>query len=186
MFRPAKNKAMKLSDFQKKYRHHISKGLSFHHISRIRERMDLDFNVYLPSKGMDLQRELCWTLEQKRALVLTVLRDQPVSPMVVIQVNERNTGEKYNWQVIDGKQRLNAIFEYMDGGFSIVFEGDEYYFNGLPIDCQKQISWYDFKWDVHYHYDDEPITDETKISLFEEINFLGTPVDIQHLNKLKQ
>lgn len=177
-----------LSRFQKKYKHHINKGLSFHSLEKLQGWIDFDFDVFLPSVGKNLQRPLCWSLEQKRALVLTILRDQKVNAITVVQVKDRATkspDDKYQFKVIDGKQRLTTLFAFMDDEFTIEVDGVEYLFSELPIDCQKQIRFFNLQWDVHYHYDDEPITDQTLIDIFEDCNFLGTPVEIEHLNNLK-
>lgn len=178
---------MQLKDFQKKYKHSINKGLSYGCIDRLRDLVDFDFNVYLPSIQMNLQRDLVWSREQKQALILTILRDQKISPIIVIQSEaERKERTRYQWQVIDGKQRLTTIFSFLSFEFSINYNGVDYFFNDLPQDCQKQIRQYDeFVVDVHYSYSDEPISDQTKIDLFEDINWLGTPQDISHMNKLK-
>lgn len=176
---------MKLSDFQKKYKHHCNKGLSFHVLSHLPELANFDFDVWLPSKQMNLQRGLVWTIEQKRALIFTILRDQRIAPFVVVQ-NDKDGQRRYNWQVIDGKQRINSIFEFFNDEFSIVFDGIEYLYSQLPPDCKRQVERYSlFTVDVHYSYDDDPISDQTKIDLFEEINWLGTPQDIEHFNKIK-
>lgn len=175
-----------LKQFQKKYTHHVNKGLSFHFLGRLEEDANWDFDVFLPTKGMNLQRDLVWTTQQKSALILTILRDQKIPPLVVVQ-NDKDETHKYNWQVIDGKQRMTTLFGYLKNEFPIVHEGTEYFFNDLPVDCQRQIKMYsEIRIDVHYSYADEPITDQTKIDLFEEINWLGTPQDINHLNKLKK
>jgi len=175
---------MKLTDFQKKYKHHINKGLSFSDISRIRKYANFDFNVWLPTKGMNLQRELVWTPEQKTALIITMLRNQRIAPIVVVQYDRND--DVYNWKVIDGKQRLTTMFSFLDDEFPICVDGVEYYFSTLPPDCQRQIAHYSlYSVDVHYSYDDAPISDDTMIDLFEEINWLGTPQDIEHMNNLK-
>jgi len=175
-----------LKQFQKKYTHHVNKGLSFHLLGRLEDIAHWDFDVFLPTKGMNLQRDLVWTIEQKSALIVTILRDQKIPPIVVVQT-DKDESRKYNWQVIDGKQRMTTLFSYMKNEFPIVYEGIEYFFNDLPEDCQRQILRYlGIRIDVHYSYDDDPITDQTKIDLFEEINWLGTPQDINHLNKLKK
>lgn len=175
-----------LKQFQKKYTHHVNKGLSFHFLGRLEEWANWDFDVFLPTKGMNLQRDLVWTIEQKSALIITILKDQKIPPIVVVQ-NDKDEIHKYNWQVIDGKQRMTTLFGYLKNEFPIVYEEVEYFFNDLPEDCQKQIFRYsEITIDVHYSYADEPITDQTKIDLFEEINWLGTPQDINHLNKLKK
>lgn len=183
-----KKRSELLSKFQRKYKHHINKGLSFHHIESIREMADFDFDVYLETKGKNLQREFCWNQQQKESLIFSILRDQKINPIVVVQVKERNYNmdSNYLFKVIDGKQRLTTVFDFIDGKFPIEIENKQYFFKDLPEDCQKQIRWYNFTWDVHYHYDDEPITDDTLIDLFEDCNFLGTPQDKNHLNYLKQ
>lgn len=175
-----------VKQFQKKYTHHINKGLSFHYLGKLEGKANWDFDVFLPTKSLNLQRDLVWTIEQKTALILTILKDQKIPVIVVIQ-NDKDESRKYNWQVIDGKQRMTTLFAYLKNEFAIVYEGNEYFFKDLPEDCQKQILSYDeITIDVHYSYDDDPITDQTKIDLFEEINWLGTPQDINHLNKLKK
>ena len=175
-----------IKQFQKKYTHRVNKGLSFDRLGRLESDANWDFDVFLPSKGINLQRDLVWTVEQKSALILTILRDQKIPPIVVVQ-NDKDESRKYNWQVIDGKQRMTTLFGYLKNEFPIVHEDVEYFFNDLPEDCQEQIIRYDeISIDVHYSYDDAPITDRTKIDLFEEINWLGTPQDINHLNNLKK
>lgn len=183
-----KPKSELLNKFQKKYKHHINKGLSMHHIKWIREIADFDFDVYLETKKKNLQRDLCWNQQQKESLIFTILRDQQINPIIVVQVKDRgdSLNRKYYFKVIDGKQRLTTVFDFIDNKFPVWINGIEYYFKNLPEDCQKQIEYYGFKWDVHYHYEDEPITDDTLIDLFEDCNFLGTPQDKEHLNKLRE
>lgn len=179
---------LSLSRFQKKYKHRINRGLTYHYLRSLRSGIDFDFDVYLPSIGKNLQRPLCWTLEQKRALVLTVLRGRKLNSITVVQVKDISdnfTDSKYKFKVIGGKQRLTTLFAFMDNEFTIVVDGVEYRFSELPEDCRRQIETYILTWDVHYHYDDEPIADETLIDIFEDCNFLGTPVEIEHLNNLR-
>ena len=137
-------------------------------------RKKWDFDVYLPSKGMNLQRPLVWTLDQKRSLIESVLIRRSIPPISVIQTLDDT------YQVIDGKQRLSAFIEYVQGGFD--FCG--YYCDDLPKDYLGQIK-------RHYiccyrlcEYD-TPITDNEKIEWFNWINFAGTPQDIAHMEKLK-
>lgn len=184
---------LSLKYFQKKYIHHISKGLSFFGLNHLIEDTNFDFDVYLPSKGMNLQRDLCWTLQQKQSLILVILRDQVVPAITIVQIEDltgrRDFLAKRNWQVIDGKQRLTTIISYFNNEFPILVEDKEYFFKDLPTDCQRQLMFYDLKVNVHYHYKESSknnITDDTKISLFEDINWLGTPQDINHMKKLKQ
>lgn len=116
---------------------------------------------------------------------MSILKDQIINPIVVIE-NYTNEHGIYNWEVIDGKQRLTTIFAYLKNEFAIIYEGTVYFFSDLPKDCQDQIENYDrLRFDVHYNYKCN-ISDQIKISLFEDINWLGTPQDIKHLKKLKK
>jgi hypothetical protein len=136
-------------------------------------RKKFDFDVWLPSKKMNLQRPLVWTIEQKRSLIESVLIRRSIPPISVVQTLDDV------YQVIDGKQRLSAFIEYVQNGFD--FKG--YYCDQLPRDYFGQIQ-------RHYiccyrlcEYD-TPVTDAEKIEWFQWINFAGTPQDIAHLEKL--
>ena len=54
----------------------------------------------------------------------------------------------------------------------IEIDGQLYGFNDLDDSLQSDITNpKGFIWDVHYSYSDDPISDETKIQIFEQINF---------------
>ena len=137
-------------------------------------RKKFDFDVYLPSRGINLQRPLVWTLEQKRSLIESVIIRRFIPPISVVQTLDDT------YQVIDGKQRLSAFIEYVQGGFD--FCG--YRCDDLPQDYLGQIK-------RHYiccyrlYECNTLVTDAEKIEWFQWINFSGTPQDAQHLEKLK-
>jgi len=135
-----------------------------------------DFDVYLPSKKMNLQRPLVWTLEQKRSLIESVIIRRAIPPISVVQLVD-NT-----YQVIDGKQRLSAFIEYVRGDFD--FCG--YYCDELPKEYFGQIQRHVIFAYRLCEYPDEPISDDDKIEWFRWINFAGTPQDVEHMEKLKQ
>ena len=137
-------------------------------------RKKFDFDVYLPSKGINLQRPLVWTLEQKRSLIESVIIRRSIPPISVVQTLDDT------YQVIDGKQRLSAFIEYVQGGFD--FCG--HYCDELPKDYLGQIDRHYICCYRLYEYD-TPVTDDKKIEWFQWINFAGTPQDIQHLKNLK-
>lgn len=179
-----------LSTFQKKYTHHINRDLSMHTFWNFwteKYGYELDFDVWLESKQQNLQRPLVWTLIQKQQLILTILRDMKLPNFVVVQICKDDRNDRL-LKVIDGKQRFNAVFDYFDGKYPIVVNDAEYYFDDLDEDAQRQIKFYSPRFDVHYHYEydvKEMITDDIMIDIFERVNFLGTPQDIEHLNNLK-
>jgi uncharacterized protein DUF262 len=62
------------------------------------------------------QRKLVWTVEEKRALVDSILRDLPI-PMVLVA--EIAGPDAAGFELIDGMQRLNAIFSYIENEFGL-------------------------------------------------------------------
>ena len=62
------------------------------------------------------QRKLVWTVEEKRRLIDSVLRDLPIPLFLVAEVI---TDSKSVLEVIDGMQRLNAIFSFIENEFAV-------------------------------------------------------------------
>lgn len=138
-----------------------------------------DFDVFLESKGFNLQRNFCWTLNQKRKLIETFLLKRSMPPIVFNQRNEPNTDEDYI-EIIDGKQRLSSVIDFMNDKFTIILESNEWFYSELPLDYQRLILKYPI--DVLYAFD---LTDDQKIQWFTLVNFTGTLQDEKHLEKLK-
>ena len=61
------------------------------------------------------QREQVWSRTMKQSLIDTILRNMYIHPLLVHE-KRLETGET-RYDVIDGQQRLLAIFEFMDGVF---------------------------------------------------------------------
>jgi len=148
------------------------------------KRKNIDFDVYLPTIGMNLQRELVWTLDQKRELIYSVLigRNIPHFSFVNIIVNDDNLEDAF--QVIDGKQRLTTLLSFYDNEFTIKIDDEELYLNQLPESYQETFN----KFYIRAKTINEPynkrVSDEQKINWFKLINFAGTPQDFEHIKKL--
>ena len=175
---------LKLSDIRKKLPFHINYGLSAFRIADVigDKTLDyeLDFDVFLPSKGINLQRPFVWTLLQKQQLIISLLKGLEIPSMAFIHYEHKI------FKVIDGKQRLNAWITFVQNEFPIIYNDQEYYFKDLDDWARGELMF--SKWvraDVGYEYEDTPISDDLKIQWFEMINFAGTPQDIEHLKKLK-
>ena len=147
------------------------------------DRYEFDFDVYLPSKQMNLQRDLCWTLFQKQELILSILKGVDIPPISVIH---RDHSIYY---VIDGKQRLHTVLEFIDNEFPIEVKGNLYYFKDLGDSCLYKFLQFTFLGDVAYEYTDHPdpvlFSDDDKIQWFALLNFSGTPQDKEHLKALE-
>ena len=47
---------------------------------------DIDWDVYLPSYGFNLQRPFVWTVEQNRELIMSILRENFIPKISVVQL----------------------------------------------------------------------------------------------------
>ncbi len=62
------------------------------------------------------QRKLVWALDEKQKLIDSILNDYPI-PLILLA--ELRTGPHAGkFEIIDGMQRLNAIFSYIEHGFN--------------------------------------------------------------------
>lgn len=147
-------------------------------------RLDIDFDVYLESIGKKLQRPFVWNLEQKRELIWSMLIGRHIPHMAIVNIVNKKDTSKDICQVIDGKQRLSTMIDFLSNKFTIVIDGDEYLFSELPNDYQLAISAYNFRYYIVNEPFDKPMTDQQKINWFKFINFAGTPQDKEHLESL--
>lgn len=145
-----------------------------------------DFDVPLESKGVgvNLQRPLCWTLEQKREFVLSILKGIFI-PQVAIVVYSSETEKHDLYKVIDGKQRLHTAMSFLDDEFSIVVNGEEYLFSELPENVQFRYKSWTPRAQIAYSYWDDKISDDDLIRWFDLINFAGTEQDADHKSRLR-
>lgn len=73
------------------------------------------------------QRKLVWTLEEKQDFIDTILHKYPVPLFLLVSYRDKNN--EYHEDVIDGLQRLNAIFSFVNGEFAVKYKGKYSYFN---------------------------------------------------------
>lgn len=139
----------------------------------------LDFDMYLPTKGKNLQRDLVWTLFQKQQLILSVLKGIRIPSITVLVLDYKH------YQVVDGKQRLSTLMSFYRGEFPIEVDGVEYFITDLDEWAERAIRMFSIVGDIIYEYNDCRMTDDQKIGLYEMINFAGTPQDAEHLKSLK-
>lgn len=63
------------------------------------------------------QRKLVWNLQEKRAFIDSIIKGYP-TPLILVA---KYSGNEDN-EIIDGLQRLNAVFSFMDGKYGLVGE----------------------------------------------------------------
>lgn len=70
------------------------------------------------------QRKLVWTKQEKAALIESVLLEYPIPLILLAEVESQNEGETA-YEIIDGMQRLNALFSFIENEFPV----NEFYFD---------------------------------------------------------
>lgn len=94
----------------------------------------------------DFQRPAVWSTAQKRLLIDTILRQYDIPKMYWRQVGTKP--DRYD--VVDGQQRLRAIWSFVDGEFALALDADPVdgvpvagcKFEDLPVDLKIQFSQY--------------------------------------------
>ncbi len=84
---------------------------------------NIDWDVYLPTKGKNLQRDFVWTLDQKRELINSMLIGRHIPHCAILNIVDRKNIRKDIWQIIDGKQRLSSMIDFYNNKFTIEIDG---------------------------------------------------------------
>lgn len=184
-------KKLDISYFRKDLKLNIHKGISSSTIADFADEKygdKIDFEVFLPTKGKNLQRNFVWTLAQKQELVLSLLKDMKLPSISVIISRDTTVTRQgpQTYKIIDGKQRLSTLISFYRNEFPLEIEGEKYFYEDLDESVQHVIRSYEFTQDrVYEYYPDAMISDDDKIKWFELINFAGTEQDRNHLEDLK-
>ncbi len=130
--------------------------------------------------GMNLdpeyQRELVWDEVDKIALIDSIFNHIDIGKFTTIRLRYIKR-ETYNYEILDGKQRLCAIMEFQEGGFK--YKGK--FFHELhPMD-RRQIRDYP----ILLAEISEPLTQKQKYDYFLKLNTTGKPQSKEHLNKVR-
>ena len=72
------------------------------------------------------QRKLVWSLEEKKSLIDSLFCQYSI-PLFLFA--EEGDGASKRYEIIDGMQRLNAIFSFIENDFPIILNGEKGYFD---------------------------------------------------------
>lgn len=78
------------------------------------------------SRNPEYQRGETWTLQQKQALIDSILRDYPI-PSFFFEERETESFEESptkKWEIVDGQQRIIAIADFVAGKFKLLSPKD--------------------------------------------------------------
>ncbi len=124
----------------------------------------------------DYQRNDVWKPKQKSELIESILMGIPIP---VIYLFENNKGEK---QVVDGRQRLSSIFNYLDNKFSltelnILKNENGKKFRELNTQFQAKIEDYQ----IQSYTIQPPTPEKVKFDIFDRVNRGGTRLNNQEM-----
>lgn len=88
----------------------------------------------------EYQRGAVWTLAQKKLLVDSLLRGYPL-PLIYLHHISKQVGkaQRDDFEIIDGQQRINALYEYHEGNFPLFHPQTESEEAQFPNFIQKQL-----------------------------------------------
>jgi len=85
----------------------------------------------------EFQRNSVWPRAAKAYLIDSILNDRPIPLLFLQRISSAQTG-RLGYAVIDGQQRLRAIFDYIEGRFKLT-ESDKrarfYNLKYADLDC---------------------------------------------------
>lgn len=130
----------------------------------------------------EYQRKLVWTLKQKQDYINNLFNGMAEIRPTILLYYEDN---KDIYEVLDGKQRLTTLFQFIDNEFAIIVDGEEVHFNDLIDTDKKFILNHNVYWTRIMSFKVlEPIALEDKLTLFLEKNYLGTRMSDEQINKV--
>lgn len=170
---------------------HCSKGIVLdpyliNNLTGVKPRKEYDFEIYLPKYGVNLQRPYVWKDYQQSEYIISILQEKPLENVIVIQ-HEPEEGPRV-MQIVDGKQRLTTIQKFLLGEIPVTINNKKVWWDDFDEDAKRYFKTrlLNITAVVYYTYDDDNLTDDDKIRLFNFYNFSGTPQTEEHKNTLKK
>ena len=159
------------------------------HITKDVITSDIRFLIkYISENQLDLnppyQRDYVWTIEQKQSFVKALIQGQTTIKPTYLYNNCSVNEPMY--EVLDGKQRINAVLSYMKHEFSI---NGLYYRDLSAVDARKFLKIpVEYTRIKYFHPQHGHITMplRNKIELFLQINEYGQRMSDKDLEKAKR
>jgi hypothetical protein len=130
----------------------------------------------------EFQRNSVWPSAAKAYLIDTILNDRPI-PLLFFQRTTSPQSGRQTYTVIDGQQRLRAIFEFLDDRYRLANGSKKYSkkrFSEIASEFQDQITNYDLIIQEISGYSDNDIRD-----MFVRINRYVVQLSPQELRHAK-
>jgi hypothetical protein len=143
----------------------------------------IDYDIYLETYGINLQRDFVWSEFQKQQFVLSILKGINIPQVAAVIYSPDDKTDVY--MIVDGKQRFSALFDFVANKFPIPCENELFYFDELPTDVKNFLLRFEFQGQAAYSYPDKKISDAGLIQWFRLLNFAGTEQEKEHIELLK-
>lgn len=170
---------------------HCNKGVILdpyliNNLTGVKPRKEYDFEIYLPKYGINLQRPYVWKDYQQSEYIISILQERPLENVIVIQ-HEPEEGP-ITMKIVDGKQRLTTIQKFLLAEIPVTINNKKVWWSDFDEDAKRYFKTrlLNISAVVYYTYDDDNLTDDDKIRLFNFYNFSGTPQTEEHKNTLKK
>lgn len=132
------------------------------------------------------QRPLCWSLEDKQLLIDSIYNYVDCGKILIrnrgwkeLEELEKE-GHELAWKdVIDGKQRLNAVKEFIDNEYP---DSNGNYFEDLSYRAQSRFTTHQL---FSYSELPENTSDDVVLKQFSKLNFAGVPQSKEHIEYIK-
>lgn len=137
---------------------------------------DLSSVMWQASKAQsspDYQRGYIWTLEDKQKYIDSVFEQRSLGAFIFVK------DAHYNYEILDGKQRSNALQEYVAGKFSYK---DIYFREMSRLDRYSFMS-RSVQWAT---VEKERLTKANLLKIFLDVNCAGVPQTEEHLAKIRK
>lgn len=143
--------------------------------------------VYVNGKKEYYQRPLVWELEDKQLLLESIYNNIDCGKILVRRrgwkelelLVEKGETKLFWYDVVDGKQRLNAIDEFVKDGFPDNFGN---YHSDLSEQAQRRLLNHQL---FSYSQLPEDSMDEDVLEQFLKLNFCGIPQSKEHIEFVK-
>lgn len=145
--------------------------------------LDIVGNTEIIDLNPVYQRDLVWTQPQKANYILNLFYQKAVIEPTIIEYYDKNLKI---YEILDGKQRLTTLFDFIDNKFPVFVAGFKIYFSDLQDSDKAFLLNHDVRYKRIMRKDLScEIPFETKLELFLEINELGTKLEQDDINKVK-
>lgn len=125
------------------------------------------------------QRRQVWQTKARSYLIDTILRQMPIPPIfirLILDTKKRRTIR----QVVDGQQRLRAIFDFIKGDLTVIQAHNPEYagmtFGDLPEEAQQKFLSYKLAVNIL-----EAVSDSDVLRIFARLNTYTVPLNAQEL-----